>query len=82
VEDHVWDWGVDITNMIIKDITMSAELQDILASAAKERRLAESKIISAKSDVQSAKLQREAADILSSKSAMQIRYLDVIKMLG
>jgi len=35
-------------------------------------------VISAKADVESAKLMREAADILSSKAAMQIRYLDVI----
>lgn len=35
-----------------------------------ERRFAEGKIISAKADVESAKLMREAADALSSKSAM------------
>lgn len=64
------------------DIQLNQELQDTLASAAKEKRLAESKIISAKADVQSAKLQREAADILDSKAAMQIRYLEVVKTLG
>ena len=53
-----------------------------MASAAKEKRLAESKIISAKADVSSAKLQREAADILDSKAAMQIRYLEVVKNLA
>lgn len=54
---------------------MSKDLQDSLSSAAKERRLAESKIISARADVESAKLMRQAADQLNTKSAMQIRYL-------
>ena len=49
-----------------------------MSSAAKERRLAESKKISARADVEAAKMMREAADILNSKSAMQIRYLETI----
>lgn len=53
-----------------------------MASSAREKRLAESKIISARADVQTAKLLREAADILDSKSAMQIRYLETIKKLA
>jgi len=35
-------------------------------------------VISAKADVESAKLLREAADILDTKAAMQIRYLETI----
>lgn len=53
-----------------------------MSSAAKERRLAESKIISARADVESAKLMRLAADQLNSKSAMQIRYLETLKSVG
>lgn len=37
------------------------------------------KIISTKADVESAKLQREAAELLDKKSALQIRYFDVIQ---
>ncbi len=39
-------------------------------------------VISAKADVESAKLMREAADILDSRTAMQIRYLETITMIG
>lgn len=49
---------------------MSRDISETLASAAKERKLAESKIINAKAEVESAKLMREAADILDSKAAM------------
>jgi len=38
--------------------------------AAKTKRFGESKIISAKADVESAKLLREAADMLDSQAAM------------
>jgi len=38
--------------------------------------------MSAKADVQAAKLMREAADIMDAKSAMQIRQLETIKMVG
>jgi erythrocyte band 7 integral membrane protein len=54
----------------LKDIRLNQDLQDSLSSAAKERRLAESKLISAQADVESAKLMREASDILNSKTAM------------
>lgn len=71
-----------IEEIFIKDIQLSKDLQDSLSSAAKERRLAESKIISAKADVESAKLMRQAAEQLNSKAAMQIRYLDTLKTVG
>lgn len=73
---------IEIEEIFIKDIQLSKELQDSLSSAAKERRLAESKIISAKADVESAKLMRLAADELNTKSAMQIRYLETLKQVG
>ena len=42
----------------------------------------ESKILTAKADVESAKLMRQTADILSSKAAMQIRYLETMKSIA
>ena len=70
VSEHVSDWGITIDNVFIKDMLMAPDLQDSLSAAAKEQRLASSKIISAKADVESAKLMREAADILDSRPAM------------
>ncbi|KRX02086.1 hypothetical protein PPERSA_03148 [Pseudocohnilembus persalinus] len=81
VNEHIHDWGIDITSIQIKDITLSSDISETLSSAAKERKLAESKIINAKAEVESAKLMREAADILDSKAAMQIR-LNIWVLLG
>ena len=65
VDQYVNEWGINviilntqIEEIFIKDIQLSRDLQDSLSSAAKERRLAESKIIAAKADVESAKLMR------------------------
>jgi regulator of protease activity HflC (stomatin/prohibitin superfamily) len=79
IEEHVEEWGIVIENVFMKDIVLNKDLQDALSSAAKERRLAESKVISAKADVESAKMMREAAEALNSKSAMQIRYYETIQ---
>ena len=62
VDEYVEEWGTDVEEIFIKDIQLSKDLQDSLSSAAKERRLAESKILSAKADVEAAKLMRLAAD--------------------
>lgn len=53
-----------------------------LSAAAKAKRLAESKIITAEAEVKSAELMRKAADILASDAAMQIRYLDTLSSLA
>lgn len=67
---------------MIKDFNFSKELQESLSAAAQAKRTGESKVISAKAEVDSAKLMREAADILSTPSAMQIRYLDTLNNLS
>lgn len=76
---QVADWGVLVEETFIKDLILNLQLQQDMATATKQRRIGESKIISAKADVESAKLLREAADILDSKAAMQIRYLETIQ---
>jgi len=68
--------------MLIKDIIFSNELQDSLSMAAQSKRIGESKVIAARAEVESAKLMRQAADILSSAPAMQIRYLEAMQAMA
>jgi len=65
VEETASGWGVDVESMLIKDIIFSQELQDSLSMAAQSKRTGEAKIIAARAEVESAKLMRQAADILS-----------------
>jgi regulator of protease activity HflC (stomatin/prohibitin superfamily) len=73
------NYGVQIESMRFKDIHLSESTQHSLSAAAFAQRSAEAKMISARADVESAKMMREAADILSSGSAMQIRELETLK---
>ncbi|KAJ3283657.1 hypothetical protein HDU79_008876 [Rhizoclosmatium sp. JEL0117] len=75
-------WGVQVESILIKDIKFTPELQETLAAAAKQQRIGESKIITARSELESAKLMREASDILNTKAAMQIRYLETLASIS
>ncbi|KAK9679434.1 hypothetical protein K7432_016271 [Basidiobolus ranarum] len=76
------EWGVTIESILIKDLDFSKELQESLSSAATQKRIGESKVISAQAEVDSAKLMREAAEILNTPAAMQIRYLETLSSMS
>ena len=82
IEDVASGWGVQVESMLIKDIIFSADLQESLSMAAQSKRIGESKVITARAEVVSAKLMRLAADILSSAPAMQIRYLEAMQAMA
>jgi erythrocyte band 7 integral membrane protein len=82
IEDVASGWGVQVESMLIKDIIFSTDLQDSLSMAAQAKRIGESKVIAARAEVESAKLMRQAADILSSAPAMQIRYLEAMQAMA
>jgi len=75
-------WGVAVESILVKDILFSDELQQSLSSAAQQKRIGESKVIAARAEVDSAKLMREAADILSSPAAIQIRQLEALQNMA
>lgn len=72
-------WGVSIEGILIKDIIFSPEVSASLSSAAQQKRIGEAKVIAAKAEVDAARLMRQAADILASPAAMQIRQLDALQ---
>ena len=82
MDDVASGWGVRVESMLIKDIVFSQELQESLSMAAQSKRIGESKVIAARAEVESAKLMRQAADILSSAPAMQIRYLEAMQAMA
>ncbi|SPO03840.1 related to stomatin [Cephalotrichum gorgonifer] len=82
IEDVATGWGVRVESMLVKDIIFSQELQESLSMAAQSKRIGESKIIAARAEVDAAKLMRQAADILSSAPAMQIRYLEAMQAMA
>ncbi|KAJ2743812.1 hypothetical protein GGI20_003456 [Coemansia sp. BCRC 34301] len=75
-------WGVAVESILIKDINLTADLQESLASAATQKRIGQSKVIQAQAEVDAAILMREAAEILNTPAAMQIRTLDSLVMMA
>jgi regulator of protease activity HflC (stomatin/prohibitin superfamily) len=82
VGDVADKWGVAIEGILIKDIIFSAEVSASLSSAAQQKRIGESKVIAARAEVDSARLMRQAADILASPAAMQIRQLEALQTMA
>jgi len=82
VEEVAEGWGVEVESMLVRDIIFSQELQESLSMAAQSKRTGEAKVIAARAEVESAKLMRQAADILSSAPAMQIRYLEAMQAMA
>lgn len=82
ISKTAFDWGVNIESILVKDLMLSEKIKASLSMAAEAKRIGEGKIINAKAEVESAKLMRKAADILASKPAMQIRYLDALQNMA
>ncbi|KAF7291410.1 PHB domain-containing protein [Mycena indigotica] len=82
VADVAEKWGVHIEGILIKDIIFSPEVAASLSSAAQQKRIGESKVIAARAEVDAAKLMRQAADILASPAAMQIRQLEALQSMA
>ena len=82
VDEHVHNWGVSIISIQIKDIDVPKNIMTTLSSAVTAEREAQAKIITAEADVKAAHLLRQAADIISTDAAMQIRSLEVIDRLA
>jgi len=82
VGDVADKWGVSIEGILIKDIIFSPEVATSLSSAAQQKRIGESKVIAARAEVDAARLMRQAADILASPAAMQIRQLEALQAMA
>lgn len=82
VGDVADKWGVSIEGILIKDIIFSPEVSASLSSAAQQKRIGESKVIAARAEVDAARLMRQAADILASPAAMQIRQLEALQVMA
>jgi regulator of protease activity HflC (stomatin/prohibitin superfamily) len=82
VGDVADKWGVAIEGILIKDIIFSAEVSASLSSAAQQKRIGESKVIAARAEVDASRLMRQAADILASPAAMQIRQLEALQHMA
>ena len=75
-------WGISIENIQIIDIVIPKHIQDLLATGATAQREAAAQIIMANASVEAAQSMREAANLLNTPAAMQMRLLETYKILA
>ena len=79
IDEHTEPWGVQVTAVEIKDITLPDNMQRAMAKEAEAERERRAKIVAAEGELQAAVKLGEAADIMSEHPvALQLRTLQTM----
>lgn len=79
IDSHTEPWGVQVTAVEIKDITLPENMQRAMAKEAEAERERRAKIVAAEGEMQASAKLAEAADIMSAHPvALQLRTLQTM----
>ena len=79
IDAHTEPWGVQVTAVEIKDITLPDNMQRAMAKEAEAERERRAKIVAAEGEMQAAKKLGEAADVMTKHPvALQLRTLQTM----
>jgi regulator of protease activity HflC (stomatin/prohibitin superfamily) len=79
IDTHTEPWGVEVTAVEIKDITLPDNMQRAMAKEAEAERERRAKIVAAEGELQASTKLAEAADIISKHPvALQLRTLQTL----
>ncbi len=79
IDEHTEPWGVQVTAVEIKDITLPDNMQRAMAKEAEAERERRAKIVAAEGEMQAAQKLGEAADVMSKHPvALQLRTLQTM----
>ncbi|XP_045515961.1 stomatin-like isoform X4 [Pieris brassicae] len=77
------EWGVKVVKVEIKDIRLPLQLQKAMAAEAESTRLANAKIIVAKSEIETIRnLQVATTLLMENPMGMQLRYLQSLQLIA
>lgn len=83
IDEHTEPWGVQVTAVEIKDITLPDNMQRAMAKEAEAERERRAKIVAAEGEFQAAVKLGEAADIISKHPvALQLRTLQTMSEIS
>jgi regulator of protease activity HflC (stomatin/prohibitin superfamily) len=83
IDEHTEPWGVQVTAVEIKDISLPDTMQRAMAKEAEAEREKRAKIIAAEGEMQSSAKLAEAADIISAHPvALQLRTLQTMSEIA
>jgi len=78
VQEPAANWGASVHRVLVQDVILPVEARALFSTGALSKKIAEAQVISAKADVEAARLMKEAADALNTEAALQIRYIDAL----
>jgi len=79
VKDNCIKWGVEVTAIDIKELTLDDSLKHEMTASAKAKRMAESMKIKADAEVENARAMKQVADMLDSKASTHMREMDTLR---
>ena len=80
---HTDPWGIKVSMVELKDIDLAQEMRRAMARQAEAERERRAKIIQAEGEFQAAEKLTAAAKIMSSQEiALQLRYLETLKVIS
>src|SRR5262249_4314526 len=83
IDSHTEPWGVEVTAVEIKDITLPENMQRAMAKEAEAERERRAKIVAAQGEFQAAQKLGEAADLISQHPvALQLRTLQTMSEIA
>lgn len=82
VDNNTNDWGIEVTDIYIRDIIFDKTIKMSMATKAEADRLAEAKIINAKADIETAKMFKEAASLYDDEKALKLREFQLLSSLS
>ncbi len=83
IDEHTDPWGVQVTNVEVKQVDLPQEMQRAMARQAESERERRSKVIAAEGEFQASKRLSDAAEILDvHPSALTLRYLQTLREIG
>ena len=81
IQEPTNKWGVEITNVEIKNVSLPEDMERAMAKEAEAQREKKARIIKAEGELEASKKLKEAADTLDSKS-MILRQLQTWQEIG
>jgi len=78
IDDQTDPWGIKVSVVEVKDVEIPQQMQRAMARQAESERERRAKIIAAEGEYQASQRLREAADILESPTALQLRLFQTL----
>jgi regulator of protease activity HflC (stomatin/prohibitin superfamily) len=83
IDEHTEPWGIKVTAVEIKDVSIPAGMQRAMSRQAEAERERRAKVIHAEGEFQAAARLAQAAEAMSSQpAALQLRYLQTLSEIG